>query len=170
MWRCKAVYTLYVAVSLQRLTCCHNRISMDYSTISERLDVWLINFSASCLTTGLLCTVNVKLCHIKIVNSYKILFFDLIKCSKKRKSVHAIHTQLIQCRYFKGMDVFAGHLNGNRRPHFEDLSRVQFVLPLTLKADLLNARTLCSLRNYVSSSNHISTCVLTGTREWIEST
>jgi hypothetical protein len=121
------LYSLCCCHSLKTLTCCHNTISMDYSTISEGLDAWLINFSASCLTTGLLCTINTELCHIKYLNSYKNLVFDLIKCIKKWKSIHAIHTQLIQCRYFKGVDVFAGHLKGNRRPNFGDLSCVDTI-------------------------------------------
>jgi hypothetical protein len=54
--------------------------------------------------------------------------------------------------------VFAGHLNGNRRPQFWDLSRVQFVLPLILNADLLNARTLCSLLLCLVLESHFDMC------------
>ena len=54
--------------------------------------------------------------------------------------------------------MFAGHLNGNRRPHFGDLSRTQFVLPLTLNADLLNARILCSLRLCLVLESHFDMC------------
>jgi len=56
------------------------------------------------------------------------------------------------------MDVFAGHLNGNHRPHFGDLNRVQFVLPVTLNVDLLNARTLCSLRLCLVFELHFDMC------------
>lgn len=68
------------------------------------------------------------------------------------------NTYSVQWRYFQGMDVLAGHLNGSRRPQFGELSRVQFVLPRTLNADLLNARTLCSLPLCLILESHFDIC------------